>query len=177
MGRQSTIKQLPDGIREEVDRMVRDDGWTIDEITDRIQELGGDASRSAVGRYVKSAREQMEKYRQAQEVSKVWVKKLEEEPNGDVGRLLIEMLRTVSFTTISNMGDDDDGATPNDLMMLARAIKDMTSADKTALDRELRARREVARQAAEEVGKLGEELGWNNDQVKAAREKMLGIVA
>lgn len=177
MGRQSTIKQLPDAVREEVDRMVRDDGWTIDEITDRIQELGGDASRSAVGRYVKSAREQMEKYREAQAIAQTWVKKLEEEPSGDVGQLLIQMMHTVSFSTLSTMGDDEDGATPKDIHLLARAIKDIAGAEKINLDRELRTRREVARQAAEEAGSAGAELGLSAEQNAALRERILGMVA
>ena len=74
MGRQSTIKQLPEEIRERVDRMVRDESWTIDEVNEAIAELGAAAARSAVGRYVKSAREQMETYRKAQQIAKTWAK-------------------------------------------------------------------------------------------------------
>jgi hypothetical protein len=87
MGRRSTVSRFPEPIVTQVNQLIRD-GHTIDEIVATLQGMGADVSRSAMGRYVKSARESMEKYRQAQEVAKVWVDKLETEPSGDVARLL-----------------------------------------------------------------------------------------
>ena len=174
MGRQSSINKLEPRIREAVDRLVRDGRATIDEIVDAIDALGGEASRSSVGRYVKNAREQMQRYREAQEVAKVWVGKLEEDPKGDVGRLLSEMLRTVAFQVIGELGDEDDiGA--GDIMLLARAIKDLASADKTNLDRELRVRQEVAKQAAEKAAKIAKKGGMSAETVAEIRREILGV--
>ena len=106
MARKSTVAALPKELVDACNGLIRD-GRTIDDILAALQGLGADVSRSAVGRYVKSARESMEKYRQAQEVAKVWVDKLEAEPAGDVGRLLPEMLRVVAFQTLTTMGESE----------------------------------------------------------------------
>jgi hypothetical protein len=174
VGRKSSITQLDPRVREAVDRLVRDGRASIDEIVDAIEGLGGAASRSAVGRYVKSARDQMERYRQAQEVAKVWVGKLEEEPESDVGRLLTEMLRTVAFQTIGQLGDQDE-VNPGAVMFLARAIKDMASADKLAAERELKVRQEVTRQAAEHAAKIARKGGMSRETVAEIRREILGM--
>ncbi|CAG0909845.1 unnamed protein product, partial [Darwinula stevensoni] len=69
MGRKSTVAVLPEEVVTQINRLIRD-GCTIDEILRALAPLGAEVSRSAMGRYVKSARESMEKYRQAQEVAK-----------------------------------------------------------------------------------------------------------
>lgn len=153
MPRKSTVDAISAEAREELDRMVRDNRATIDQIRQRLSELEGEdaPSRSAIGRYVQSAKQQMERYRQAQEVAKVWVGKLEEEPDGDVGRLLSEMLRTVAFSSLSQLGDEDAQAEAKDIRFLAQAIKDLASADKISAERELRIRKETAEKAAQKM--------------------------
>lgn len=175
MPRRSRIEQLDPRIREQVDRLVRA-GRTIDEITEHLARLAGEEapSRSAVGRYVRSAREQMRRYREAQEVAKVWVGRLEEDPEGDVGRLLSEMLRTVAWQTIGSMGETDAVA-PNEIMLLARAIKDLAAADKVAMERELKIRQEVARQAADAATKIAKRGGLSADAVQEIRREILGV--
>ena len=150
MGRKSTVRQLDDRIRQAVDRLIREDKATIDQIVDRLEDmLGQDApSRSAVGRYVKGTREQMKRYREAQELATVWVGKLEEEPGGDVGRLLSEMLRTVAFQQLAGAGDGGAEVSTKEVALLAGALRDLNTADKMSLDRELKIRQLVAKQAA-----------------------------
>lgn len=175
MGRKSSITQLDPQIREAVDKAVREDRATIDQIVALVDDLGGEASRSAVGRYVKNARQQMEKYRQAQEVAKVWVGKLEHEPASDVGRLLSEMLRTVAFQTISNFDESEDGASAGELMFIARSIKELAQADKLSAEREIRIRREFAKEAADAVEKQATAAGMTRDTVSAIKREILGL--
>lgn len=176
MPRKSSITRLDPAIRAEVDKLVRDGGHTIDEIVSHLRTLGGDASRSAVGRYVKRAEEQFARYREAQEVAKTWIGKLEEDPQGDVGRLLAEMLRTVAFSTLGAM-DDKDGSKPMEIMLLAKAIKDLASADKTSVDRELRVRREAATKAADTAVKAARKNGLSKEAADDIRREILGITA
>jgi hypothetical protein len=177
MTRKSTVQAMSDEARQELDRMVRDGRATIDQIRDRLAELEGEnaPSRSAVGRYVQSAKQQMQRYREAQEVAKVWVGKLEEEPDGDVGRLLSEMLRTVAFNTLSQLGEGEAEAQAKDIKSLAQAIKDLATADKTSAERELRIRREVAEQAAEKAGEVARRGGLSRDAVQEMRREILGV--
>jgi hypothetical protein len=175
MAQKSSISTLDPAIRKAVDEAVRLGRHTIDEITDLIKDLGGEVSRSAVGRYVKSAKDQMQRYAQAQEIAKMWVGKLEQEPDGDVGRLLTEMLRTVAFSTVSTMGDDDEGASAQEVMFLAKALKELASADKISADRAMAIKREVIKQAAEKAGETGASEGLSAETVNRIKAGILGI--
>ncbi|HLT43786.1 MAG TPA: phage protein Gp27 family protein, partial [Luteimonas sp.] len=96
------------------------------------------------------------------------------DPEGDVGRLLSEMLRTVAWQTIGSMGETDAVA-PNEIMLLARAIKDLAAADKVAMERELKIRQEVARQAADAATKIAKRGGLSADAVQEIRREILGV--
>ena len=179
MPRKSTIDQLPDALREALDALIRDGRHTLDDILAHLAQLNDGAapvSRSALGRYAQRAEAQMQRYREAQEVAKVWVQKFEADPQGDVARLLPEMLRSVAFQTLGSMSDDEDGATPKDVMMLAAAMKDLASADKLTAERILKIRQEVARKAATEAVKEAKAGGLSDEAAEAIRQKILGVV-
>jgi len=159
----SKIERLDPRIREAVDELVRGGRATIDEIVERLRAMLGEnaPSRAAVGRYAQRATAKMQRYREAQEVAKVWIAKLDQEPEGDVGRLLAEMLRTVAFEALGQLGDDGATVEAGDVMLLARAIKDLASADKLNADRQLKIRKELAQeleQKVEEQAKSGAPL-------------------
>ncbi|GKS96997.1 phage protein Gp27 family protein [Acidovorax sp. SUPP2825] len=180
MGRPSTVGKLPKALVEACNGLIRD-GRTIDEILAALQQLGAEVSRSAVGRYVKGARESMEKYREAQEIAKVWVDKLEAEPSGDVARLLPEMLRTVAFQTLTQMGESEKAAGAMDVMLLAKALKDIAGTSKTNLDTELQLRKlrsEIqakANAAASAVEQMTRQAGMSDELVSTIRARILGV--
>lgn len=172
--RPSLITKLDPAIKAAVDTAVRQGRATIDEIVLLVDQLGGEASRSSVGRYVKNARERMEDYRQATQVAAVWVDKLGKEPEGDVGRMLLEMLRVVAFKTLGEL----DTASPEDLMFLGKAIKDFASADKLAVDKAFAIRKLIADEAAKvasEVVKTVKKAGLTDETVEHIRSRILGI--
>jgi Protein of unknown function (DUF3486) len=176
MGRKSSITQLPPEIREAVDRAIREGRASADQIVAIINEMGGHASASAVTRYARSARAQMEQFTQATEIAKVWVGKLGADPTSDVGRLVTEMLRTVAWQQVGSMGDDSDGRA-NETMMLARAIKDLASADKLTVEREARIRKEIKEQAAETAVHSAKKAGLSAAAAADIRRDILGIPA
>ena len=175
MGRKSSIKDLDPKIREAVDAAIRDGRATIDDIVELINDLGGEASRSAVGRYKKNSEEQMRKWQDAREVSRGWMAKLDEDPDSDVGRLISEMLKTVAFQTVGSMMDDGEGVEPGDVMFLAKALKEMASADKLTAERIAKIRKEVAGEAAKVVEEATQAAGMDVDQVDFWRRKVLGV--
>jgi hypothetical protein len=142
MANKSSITRMDPAIRTAVDAAIRDGRATILEIVALVNGLGGRISKSAVGRYKLQAESQMQRYREAQEVAKVWIGRLENDPDGDVGRLLPEMLRAVAFQSLSTLGDDGAMVDPKELALLARAIKDAAGATKTSVEVE-RLRREM----------------------------------
>ncbi|MBF0164842.1 MAG: DUF3486 family protein [Magnetococcales bacterium] len=137
MARQSSVTRLPASIRDEIGRMIREGGHTLDEILTHLRTLGSTGvSRSALGRYRKTLDERMAVAREAREIAAVWVEKLGAEPQGDVGRLLVEMLRTVAFQTVGVMGDEGE-VKPSEVGVMARALRDLATADKSAVEREI----------------------------------------
>jgi hypothetical protein len=120
----------------------------------------------------------MERYRQAQEVAKVWVGRLEENPKGDVGRMLSELLRTVAFSTMDQMGlDGGEDPEPKDIHFLARAIKDLASADKISADRELTIRKKAREDAAKAVEAEAKRQGAGAATIDALRAAIMQEMA
>lgn len=142
MGRKSSISRMDPRVREAVDGAIRDGRATIAEIVAMVDGMGVRISLSAVGRYKQQAEGQMARYREAQEVAKVWIGRLEADPEGDVGRLLPEMLRAVAFQSLATLGDDGEPVDSKEIALLARAIKDAAGATKTSVEVE-RLRREM----------------------------------
>lgn len=182
MGARSSINRLPKNLADLCHRLIRE-GRTIHEITDKLNELDAVVSKSAVGRYVKSAREQMQRYREAQEVAGQWVAQLGENPKGDVGSLLAEMLKTVAFQSLAEMGDAQgedvaEGVTapkPMDIMLLAKAIKDLESTSKGNIERREKIERAVLQRQTKAAELTAREQGMTDDQWAAIRAKFLGL--
>lgn len=172
--RPSSITALDPKIKDAVDAAIREGRLTIDAIVRLIEQEGGDASRSAVGRYVKNAKERMEDYRKAQSMAAVWVDKLGKEPEGDIGRMVLEMLKLVAFKTVGNIEE----AAPEDLMFLGKAMKDIAGSDKLIVDREINLRKLVAARAAEvaaSVAKTAKKAGLSDETINVIRSEILGI--
>ena len=130
--KKSSITLLDPRVRDAVDAAIREGRATTDELVLLIKSHGQKASRSAVGRYMKNATDQMRTYREAQEVAKVWIGKINDEPEGDMGRLVAEMLRTVAYQTVGAMNDEKNpksNAKPMDVMLLAKALDHLSASE------------------------------------------------
>jgi hypothetical protein len=176
MGRRSSIDQLPPELAELCHRLIRE-GATIADITDKLNELDAGVSSSAVGRYVKGAREQMKRYREAQAVAGQWVTQLGENPSGDVGALLAEMLKTVAFQTMVSMAADDDAGAakptkPMDIMLLAKAIRDLESTAKQNLERRVAIEKAAIERAAEKAGEVGRGAGLSQSTIDEIQKEL-----
>ena len=154
MGKSTLKTKLPPEILAEVDALIRANR-TIDEIVAKLRELGSaDISRSAVGRYKQTAEKQMENHRRAQEMARVWADRFGSEPQGDVGRLLTQVLSTVAFQTLGQIQEDSDGVVdPQDLYFLGKALKELEGARKTNVDREAKIREMVIQEIREKAEK------------------------
>lgn len=154
MGARSAIDLLPPEIRAAVHDAIRD-GAMIDEIVARIRDLGGDVSRSAVGRYRKKALDLVKRQREADRISEIWVRELGERPEGKTGRLAIETLRTLAMHAAVDLGDREGDIDPDEIGTLALAIRRIESAGKLSTERELAIRREAAGRADEAARRAG----------------------
>lgn len=184
MARRSSIDQLPHEIRDVCLRLIRD-GRTIHEITTALNELDADVSKSAVGRYVKSTRELMQRHLAAQDIAGRLIAQLGENPQGDVGALLAEMLKTIAFQLMADMGTDGGEldpeaaaelrAKPMDIMLLAKGLDHLERAGAIGFKRRLEIERLVLARQAKAAESVAKQQGLSTDQWAAIRAKFLGI--
>lgn len=176
MGRKSSIVKLPPAIREAVDRAIREERATYDEIKAMVDSMGGSASRTAIADYARKAREQMQTYRQAQEVASVWAKRMEEQPSGDVAQLNLQLLSTLAFKVLSDINErEDTTVAPMELMLLSKAIDHFSKAERTTVERDLRVRKELAARAAEVVASAVKQRGLSAEAADQIRREILGL--
>jgi hypothetical protein len=170
VGRQSSIKQLPGELREQVDGQIKA----------KLAELGADVSRSALGRYKQEIDQVGERLRRSREISNAFVERLGAMPEGRQGRMIVELLQSVVFDAlVPRDGGETPSFAPQDIFRLAASIKDLVAAEKISADRELRIRAEERRRATEQAATAAEGAakakGLSADTAAFIRAKILGI--
>lgn len=184
MTRKSSITQLDPAIREELDKLLREDRFTIREVVQHLQTLGADVSRSAVGRYHKQFDQIGKRMRESREIAAVWAQKIGNEPQGDIGRVVMEMLRTLAFDVTLELTKDDEKTgeakallDPGAIGALALAMQRLESATKTSFERELKARKAALEDAAKVVEKIAAKGGMTAKTREEIKNGILGIAA
>ena len=174
--RRSTIAVLDPRIRAAVDAAIREDRASIDEILALIKGMGASVSRSAVGRYAKNTREQMKDYIEMQALAKTWMTEVGKQPEGNVGKLLLELVKTLGVKAMAQMKGEDSA--PMDLMLLGKMIDHVARADKALVEREVKIDALVkARMASAEktITAAAKRTGASPELIKIV-EQQLGIL-
>ncbi len=158
MGRQpSTVDLLPDDIRSQLQELLRDPRVTQLETTRRInavlEEEGRPErlSKSSVNRYAVRMEEVGKKLRQSREVAKMWIGRLGAEPQGEVGKLLNEMVRTLAFDLVMDMSEEGAVVEPKMIKDLAFGIEKLEKAASENVKREEEIRRKEREAAKNEA--------------------------
>ena len=152
--RKSTIKALPKEIRTELDKRLAEGKLTLDTLTAFIRGHGHEVSRSAVGRYANEFEAVASKMREAREVSAAFAKELGAIPNDDFGRVLAEMLHTLTFRVmLGRTKDDTADVDPKELMFLSSALKNAATTTKMSAELEMKIRTEEKKRLEEEMKK------------------------
>ncbi len=175
MGQKSKIVQLDPRIRAAVDQAVREGRATIDEIVALVESMGGQASRSSVGRYVKNAAEQLKAYRETQEIAKTWVGEIHENPNGDVGRLAAEVLRMAAYQASSVITASDKPVKPMDVMLLAKALDHLSSQGKRDVEKFIKVRDQIGAKLKKLEDKASRGGKISAQDLEAIRRDVYGI--
>ena len=148
MGRRSSIIQMDPRIREAVDAAIREGRATIADIMHLVGEMGASVSKSAVGRYKVSVEAQMDHYRQAQALARVWAEQIP--GNGDVAQLTRQVLSVLAFRAAGDMGEGET-IEGKEVAWLARALKDIAASAKTDVEAREKIRQAAAQEAAAKV--------------------------
>jgi hypothetical protein len=180
---QSSIDRLPEDIRVRLQEYLRDPQLTQKEARIRINEIldgtdhPGRLSKSSVNRYARRMEDVGAKLRETREVARMWIGKLGSEPQGEVGKLLNELVRTLAFRAAmkASEADDDEPIDPKLLKSLAVSVYRLERAANENAVLEDKIRKKTLQQAAAAVETAAKELGQDEEQARFWRAKVLGV--
>ena len=152
MKRSKISRLLPRGLLDELKRGWRDGDFTVDEALAwiRSKQPDADVSRTGVYRYLAKYKKTFDRIKEAEEVAGHCIRELNEKPKGDTARMLIEMLKSHAMVTLNQI-DDSEPMDSKEMFFLSTALKNLASAEKTAIDRELKLRKEIAAELVKKV--------------------------
>ena len=186
--RQSSIDRLPEDILDKLQELLRDPRVTQLDATRRINEILEDEGRperltkSAVNRYDLRMRDAGEKLRQSREVAKMWIGKLGAAPQGQVGNLVNEILRTLAFDLSLKLQDADlnEETLPgviDQVKSLALAVQRLEASSTLNVKRETEIRKQALEAAAEAVGESASQQGVSQETIERIRRDVLRMSA
>ena len=182
MAQVSSIKKLPDDVLDKLQELLRDPRVTQLEATRRINLILEDeghedrVSKSAVNRYAVKMEEVGAKLRQSREVAKMWIGRLGAEPQGEVGKLLNEMVRTLAFEVTMNMAEGEiEKVDPRMLRDMSIAIEKLEKAASENVKREAEIRKKALEEAANVIDKHKRKT-LDPETLRVIREEVYGLV-
>lgn len=160
MARLSKVDRLPAEIREEIGRL-REQGRTIDEILSHLRSLGvEEISRSGLGRHVQDIDAIGEEIRRSRAVAEGLVERLGEGREDRTARLNIELMQSLLLRmAAAEARKAEISLSPQEAMFFTRALANLSGAAKADSERELRQRRELAKEMAERLEREVSEAG------------------
>ena len=181
MGRKSSIDKLPADVRAHIEKRLRENRLTLDELFADVREAFPDLaapSRSALGRYRMGFEEIMQTQRAMSTAASALVAELGEDYDDKSGALLTQAVTTLATkATFSQLNQDELDI--GDVLDLARAAK----AAQESRSLNLRERQAVAKMAREKLleeqkaklDAMGNKGGVTEETKRAIREA-LGIL-
>lgn len=185
MARPSSIEQLPKDVLEKLQALLRDPRVNQLDATKKInaileQEGHDPVSKSAVNRYSVKMDKVGEKLRQSRQVSEMWIAKLGAQPQGQLGQLINEMLRTLAFDLSLTMqsqeiSSDDVPGVVKMLKEMSVAMHRLEQAASENTKREKEIRKQMAEEAAEAASDIITAAGISKEAAQEIKNKILGI--
>ncbi|HFJ1183282.1 TPA: DUF3486 family protein [Salmonella enterica] len=184
-GRLSKVDLLPDSIREQLHQMLREKRHTQEEIREAINALIDEhnlpedmqLSRTGLNRYAIRMEKVGAKIRASREMAEVWAAKLGSAPTSDVGKLLMEFVKTLAFETSMSMAEEEKPIAPKALGQLALVAQRLEAAAMTSHKREKAIRDAFAQEMAEKTEELVRTGGLSGGAADTIKREILGISA
>ncbi|MDD0973818.1 phage protein Gp27 family protein [Pseudomonas fontis] len=181
MAGKSSISRLPPMVKAYIQKLLREDRMTLDDMLDDIRERFPNEkapSRSALGRFKQGFDQLTEKARQHREQAEAFVGAFGEDASDKTGVLLVEAISTLTYQAALGAHENDE-VTIKEVATLARAAK-ATMEARTLSVKERQAIAKAAREQllAEQAAELEKSVqtgGMNEDQALFWREKFLGV--
>lgn len=182
-GRPNSIDLLP----EEADEDVR---WAIEELgkrkrtaeeirlelNERLLGIGCDPiSKSAFNRYSVFLARHGRAMREVRNVAAMIAERMDEEPEGDVGLLLAETIKTMIYDLMMGEALAEDGPSMKMLLAAAEAVQRLELARSTSLKAAKFKRDSFIKEAAEIAEKAATESGLSAERAAQIRRDILGV--
>lgn len=177
MGRKSTIARLPPEVRELIGELRRK-GRTLDEIMEHLRQLDVEVSRSALGRHTKQLDAIADHMRKSQDMARALTERFGDDGIGDMARLNLQIAHGLLMRLMYSEDGEEIKLDPKEAMFLTSALKNVTSASKTELDRATKVRSEIAARAeavAEETVSALKKAGMTAETYDKIRANILGV--
>ena len=180
MGRKSSIDKLEPTVRSHIERRLRENQLTLDElIADLHEHFPGKEkpSRSAIGRYRNSFDEMTRRMREQQAMASLLVEELGENPDERAGTLMGQSITTLT-THAAFAAQNDEEVDIDSVRKLARAAKDVLQARKVSREERHAIQKEAREALLEEQRAKLEAMpfkGGVTEDTKQAIREALGI--
>lgn len=187
MAQASTIDMLPVDIKAKLQELLQDPRVTQLQVTAKInallEENGHEerVSKSAINRYAVKMSEVGEKLRQSRDVADMFISKVGAAPQGQMGLLINEILRTLAFDITLKIQDaklDDPetlASTIDQVKALALATQRLEQSATINVKRANEIRKQALSDAAEAVEKAAVQKGMNAEEASFWRQQVLGV--
>lgn len=147
MGRKSTLDMMPDTVRTALNELLSDRSLTQKEIVERLnavlKEMGEPPvmTERIVNRYARNFEDIMAKKRESNAVMKTWLAQVGEIPDGDFGRGIVEIVRTLAFdmSLVAHATELSPEELPGSVKMLKELAFAVEKIEKAASENEKRA--------------------------------------
>lgn len=184
MPARNSIKRLPDDQRRFIEKLLREDRYTLDEILAKHRERFPDThtpSRSALGRYSQQVGELAGRMRDIQAAGTALVAELGEDPNDRGGQLLVQAVTTLATHAALTATDSEKEVSIKQVGELARGARAVLQARKMSLAERQEvarlAREQLVREQAERLKDMVASLGMTAKTADAIRRQVLGMGA
>ncbi len=184
----STIDTLPADIKATLQQLLQDPRMTQLDVTAQINALleaeGHDdrVTKSSVNRYAVKMADVGEKLRQSRDVADMFISKVGAAPQGQMGLLINEILRTLAFDLTLKIQDADLSepetlaSTIDQVKALALATQRLEQSATINVKREREIRNEALSKAATAVEKTLKTIkGATDAQIEQIRADILGV--
>ncbi|WP_339844324.1 phage protein Gp27 family protein [uncultured Halopseudomonas sp.] len=178
MGRKSSIEKLPKEVRSHIERTLRENRLTLDELIQELQALFPEKetpSRSAVGRYKVGFDQMIKEMRQQQNMASQIVEDLGENPDEKGGALMVQLLTTITTRAAMDAQNDEDTSI-EDVRKLARATKDVLSARKVSREERKAIERETREKLIAEQEQRLEEMRGSDGMSEQLESRIRNVL-
>lgn len=181
-GAPSRVRRLPPEQRAFVERLLREDRYTLDEMLAAIHAKFPEAglSRSGLHRYKTSVEELAGRMREIDRAAQALVGELGDDIGDRAGALLANAVTTLA-TNAALRATETDEVSIEDVRKMAVAAKNaldtrrLSLAERRAIAQE--AREALQREQAAKLDKIAKEAGLTDDVANTFRRKVLGLKA